>query len=144
MSINLELFNQDLLNEISLMEQFLEIVINEHSMLSANNIDDLENILQVKSDLIAELLIVSNNRLSALAELGFSNKNSSMTLLINQSNNETLEQHWQKLINIGSQADEINKNNGYIVNGLFYANQNSLAFLQGKNMNSLYGPDGRP
>ena len=65
-----------------------------------------------------------------------------MALLIKQCNNVTLEQYWQQLINIGTQADEVNKNNGYIVNGLFSTNQNTLAFLQGKNMNVLYGPDG--
>jgi len=143
MSINLERFNQDLLLEINLMEKFLEVVIYEQSVLASTDIDNLENILQIKADLINELLLVSNNRLSNLAGLGFPEKNSSMTLLIRQSTNVSLEQQWQKLINIGSQADEINKNNGYIVNGLFFSNQKSLAFLQGKSINSLYGPDGR-
>jgi flagellar biosynthesis/type III secretory pathway chaperone len=143
MSINLERFNQDLLLEINLMEKFLEVVIYEQSVLASTDIDKLENILQIKADLINELLLVSNNRLSNLAGLGFPEKNSSMTLLIRQSTNVSLEQQWQKLINIGSQADEINKNNGYIVNGLFFSNQKSLAFLQGKSINSLYGPDGR-
>ena len=141
--MNLEGFNQDLLLEINLMENFLEVVIYEQSVLASTEIDNLENILQIKADLINELLLVSNNRLSNLAGLGFPEKNSSMTLLIRQSTNVSLEQQWQKLINIGSQADEINKNNGYIVNGLFFSNQKSLAFLQGKSINSLYGPDGR-
>lgn len=142
MSINLALFNQDLLHEISLMEQFLALVIKEQSILASIDIDALENLLQVKSDLMSALLIVNNNRLSSLVKLGFPDKNSSMSLLIKQSSNAPLEQHWQQLINIGTQADEINKNNGYIVNGLFSTNQNTLAFLQGKNMNVLYGPDG--
>ncbi len=142
MSINLALFNQDLLHEISLMEQFLDLVIKEQSILTSNDIDALENLLPVKSDLMSALLIVNNNRLSSLAKLGFPDKNSSMALLIKQSSNVLLEQYWQQLINIGTQADEINKNNGYIVNGLFSTNQNTLAFLQGKNMNVLYGPDG--
>jgi flagellar biosynthesis/type III secretory pathway chaperone len=142
MSINLALFNQDLLHEISIMEQFLEIVIKEQSILASNDIDALEDLLQVKSDLMSALLIVNNNRLSSLAKFGFPDKNSSMALLIKQCNNVTLEQYWQQLINIGTQADEVNKNNGYIVNGLFSTNQNTLAFLQGKNMNVLYGPDG--
>ncbi|MFI3222442.1 MAG: flagellar protein FlgN [Methylococcaceae bacterium] len=143
MSMNLEGFNQDLLLEINLMENFLEVVIYEQSVLASTEIDNLENILQIKADLINELLLVSNNRLSNLAGLGFPEKNSSMTLLIKQSTNVKLEQQWQNLIKIGSQADEINKNNGYIVNGLFFSNQKSLAFLQGKTINSLYGPDGR-
>ena len=142
MSINLALFNQDLLHEISLMEQFLVLVIKEQSILASNDIDALEDLLQVKSELMSALLIVNNNRLSSLAKLGFPDKNSSMALLIKQSSNVLLEQYWQQLINIGTQADEINKNNGYIVNGLFSTNQNTLAFLQGKNMNVLYGPDG--
>ena len=142
MSINLALFNQDLLHEISLTEQFLDLVIKEQSILTSNDIDALENLLPVKSDLMSALLIVNNNRLSSLAKLGFPDKNSSMALLIKQSSNVLLEQYWQQLINIGTQADEINKNNGYIVNGLFSTNQNTLAFLQGKNMNVLYGPDG--
>jgi flagellar biosynthesis/type III secretory pathway chaperone len=142
MSINLALFNQDLLHEISIMEQFLELVIKEQSILASNDIDALEDLLQVKSDLMSALLIVNNNRLSSLAKFGFPDKNSSMALLIKQCNNVTLEQYWQQLINIGTQADEVNKNNGYIVNGLFSTNQNTLAFLQGKNMNVLYGPDG--
>ena len=142
MSINLALFNQDLLHEISLMEQFLGLVIKEQSILASNDIDALEDLLQVKSELMSALLIVNNNRLSSLAKLGFPDKNSSMALLIKQSSNVLLEQYWQQLINIGTQADEINKNNGYIVNGLFSTNQNTLAFLQGKNMNVLYGPDG--
>lgn len=142
MSINLALFNQDLLHEISLMEQFLGLVIQEQSILASNDIDALEDLLQVKSELMSALLIVNNNRLSSLAKLGFPDKNSSMALLIKQSSNVLLEQYWQQLINIGTQADEINKNNGYIVNGLFSTNQNTLAFLQGKNMNVLYGPDG--
>ena len=142
MSINLALFNQDLLHEISLMEQFLGLVIKEQSILASNDIDALEDLLQVKSDLMSALLIVNNNRLSSLAKLGFPDKNSSMALLIKQTSNVLLEQYWQQLINIGTQADEINKNNGYIVNGLFSTNQNTLAFLQGKNMNVLYGPDG--
>ncbi len=141
--MNLEGFNQDLLLEINLMENFLEVVIYEQSVLASTEIDNLENILQIKADLINELLLVSNNRLSNLAGLGFPEKNSSMTLLIKQSTNVKLEQQWQNLIKIGSQADEINKNNGYIVNGLFFSNQKSLAFLQGKTINSLYGPDGR-
>ncbi len=142
MSVNLALFNQDILLEISLMEQFLGLVIKEQSILASNDIDALENLLQVKSDLISELLIASNNRLSSLVKLGFPDKNSSMALLIKQSSDAPLEQYWQQLINIGTQADEINKNNGYIVNGLFSTNQNTLAFLQGKNINVLYGPDG--
>lgn len=142
MSINLALFNEDLLHEISLMEQFLGLVIKEQSILASNDIDALEDLLQVKSDLMSALLIVTNNRLSSLAKLDFPDKNSSMALLIKQTSNVLLEQYWQQLINIGTQADEINKNNGYIVNGLFSTNQNTLAFLQGKNMNVLYGPDG--
>jgi flagellar biosynthesis/type III secretory pathway chaperone len=124
------------------MEQFLELVIKEQSILASNDINALENLLPVKSDLISALLIVTNNRLSSLAKLGLPDNNASMALLIKQSSNALLEQHWQQLINIGTQADEINKNNGYIVNGLFSTNQNTLAFLQGKNMNVLYGPDG--
>ena len=142
MSINLALFNQDLLHEISLMEQFLDLVIKEQSILTSNDIDALENLLPVKSDLMSALLIVTNNRLSSLVKLGLPDNNESMALLIKQSSNAPLEQHWQQFINIGTQADEINKNNGYIVNGLFSTNQNTLAFLQGKNMNVLYGPDG--
>lgn len=142
MSINLALFNQDLLHEISLMEQFLDLVIKEQSILTSNDIDALENLLPVKSDLMSALLIVTNNRLSSLVKFGLPDNNASMALLIKQSSNAPLEQHWQQFINIGTQADEINKNNGYIVNGLFFTNQNTLAFLQGKNMNVLYGPDG--
>ena len=142
MSINLALFNQDLLHEISIMEQFLGLVIKEQSILASNDIDALEDLLQVKSELMSALLIVNNNRLSSLAKLGFPDNNASMAHLIKQSSNVLLEQYWQQLINIGTQADEINKNNGYIVNGLFSTNQNTLAFLQGKNMNVLYGPDG--
>lgn len=142
MSLNIEFFNKGLVLEISLMEQFLKILIDEQSVLLSNDIDDLEQILKIKSDLINELLLINNNRLLALAELGFPNKNSSMELLIKQSSNPMIEQLWQQLINIGIQAEDINKNNGYIVNGLFSKNQNSLAFLQGKNMNTLYGPDG--
>ena len=63
MSINLALFNQDLLHEISLMEQFLDLVIKEQSILTSNDIDALENLLPVKSDLMSALLIVTNNRL---------------------------------------------------------------------------------
>ncbi len=142
MTVNLALLNQNLKLEISLMEQFLELLINEQSVLLSNDIDGLESMLQVKSELLNQLSIVSNNRLSALGEMSFPPQNSSMTLLIEQSSNPSIEQSWQQLINIGTQAEEINRNNSLIVNRLFAQNQNSLVFLQGKDANLIYGPDG--
>ncbi len=142
MSVNLALLNQNLKIEISLMEQFLGVLINEQSVLLSNDIDGLERILQVKSELLNQLSVASNHRLSALGEVGLPQQNSSMTLLMAQSSNPSIEQSWQQLINIGTQAEEINRNNSLIVNRLFAKNQNSLAFLQGKDANLIYGPDG--
>jgi flagella synthesis protein FlgN len=133
-------FEQD----AKLVSNLLEVLTREQSSLVMADIDAIEIAMEEKSFLLQNISITANSRYAALAASGFEANESGMITWIKRQAKPALSESWAHFQKSISQAKEMNRLNGLLINKHFNRNQQLLNHLQGNTANgSVYGKNGQ-
>jgi flagella synthesis protein FlgN len=139
-------FIADLRSEAGTFEDFLELLRAEQAALADRDVDALVRLAQVKSERIALLNDLARRRTGYLTAHAFAADRAGMAQwLIAHGNAEqaALSALWQRLLDAASRAQQINRENGALIETRLQHNQRLLAALTAGGQPSLYGPDGQ-
>ncbi|MES1987542.1 MAG: flagellar protein FlgN [Pseudomonadota bacterium] len=133
-------FEQD----AKLVSNLLEVLTREQSSLVLSDIDAIEAVMEEKSVLLQNISLTANTRYAALAAGGFAPNESGMTAWLKSQTKATLAESWERFQKSISQAKEMNRLNGILINKHFNRNQQLLNHLQGSTDNGgVYGKNGQ-
>jgi len=133
-------FEQD----AKLVNNLLEVLTREQSSLVLSDIDAIEAAMEEKSVLLQNISLTANTRYAALAAGGFAPNESGMTVWLKSQTKPALTESWERFQKSISQAKEMNRLNGVLINKHFNRNQQLLNHLQGGSGNGgVYGKNGQ-
>ncbi|MCF6280867.1 MAG: flagellar protein FlgN [Candidatus Polarisedimenticolaceae bacterium] len=113
---NLQALTQLLLKQTSLAQNLLDKLTDEHEVLSLNDSDLLDRIVEHKQALMKQLEAGMTTITHALSEQGYSADISGLDSLLQQlPENTPLHRQWHKLQELAKQCQEKNMVNGGIV-----------------------------
>jgi flagella synthesis protein FlgN len=131
-------------DELTLMQNLKLLLELEQSILIENDADKLAGTLQNKNKLLAEINQLEKLRVKSLTQLGINPNAEDFQLFITQNNNLNLQQAWGQLVDLSAQAQELNRNNGMLINRQINRNQQALNILQQNDPHTnTYGADGQ-
>ncbi len=120
-------FEQD----AQLVNDLLTALYSEQSSLVMADIDAIEALLEEKSVLLQRINITAKSRYEALAANGFEPSEMGMVAWLKQQAKPATNQSWVDFQKALSQAKEMNRLNGMLINKHFNRNQQLLNHLQG-------------
>jgi flagellar biosynthesis protein FlgN len=142
MSISM-LFKQD----TQLLNDLVSLLSKEQAALVNMDIDEVESILDQKSKLIQTIANATKMRHKALAQAGYDANENGMVMWLRANDSKLLQAQWDAFQKQLSQAKELNRVNGQVINQHFQRNQQIISQLQGKAVNAgagnVYGPNGQ-
>lgn len=122
---------------VALMEQ-------EQQLLVTLNVDALAELTPKKNALLADLTAQSIQRYTTLAELGFEGEEAGMANWVEA--NPEARASWQALLDLATQAKELNRVNGILINKQLANNQtilNALRTPTNSDVGTMYGASGQ-
>ncbi len=136
--------------ESAKLVEFLGLLKREQELLSrgeantANTIDALLPLVDKKTALAAELAALAQSRERLLAALGLAAGRSGMETWLARPDRTAQRPAWQRLLDLASQARDLNETNGKLIALNLQHNQQALATLMtAANRAMNYGPDGQ-
>ena len=133
-------FEQD----AKLVNQLLQVLTREQSSLVMIDVDAIEVAMDEKSILLQNISSAANNRYAALLKIGFEASEVGMTTWLKSQAKPALDKAWEDFQRTITQAKEMNRLNGILINKHFNRNQQLLNQLQGNSTNaSVYGKNGQ-
>jgi flagellar biosynthesis protein FlgN len=133
-------FEQD----AKLVSNLLEVLTREQSGLVMSDIDVIEAVMEEKTALLQNISLTANSRYAKLATGGFAPNESGMITWLKSQAKPALTESWERFQKSISQAKEMNRLNGVLINKHFNRNQQLLTHLQGSTGNSgVYGKNGQ-
>ena len=123
----------------------LQLLKQEQATLIEATIDGLTELTRVKATHIHELGVLAKQRYAALASAGFeANEGGMRKWADTQPGHSNAHMLWDGLLELATEAKELNRINGMLVARHLLRNQTELNILQGKPQNgNFYGPDGQ-
>lgn len=137
-----KLFDQD----AKLLNELVTLLEREQASLVKMDIDAVESILDEKSELIQSISESSQVRHAELAKVGFDADENGMASWIRVHAQEKEQVAWQTFQAQLTQAKELNRVNGQLINQHFKRNQQALNQLQGQSSSTsagVYGANGQ-
>ena len=133
-----------LITENLSMDSLLDLIQQEQLMLIANNIKDMEYILDKKSEKIAELARLAHERHQMLASAGLQGDEAGMQVWLTQNPGGDVHVAWHQLTDKVKTAKTCNDTNGLLINTQLNRNQSTLNMLRGAQpATGFYGPNGQ-
>ncbi len=133
-------FEQD----AKLLVSLLALLTREQSHLVKADVVAIEAILDEKSVLLQQLNLAARSRYDALAANGFEANEAGMDAWVQRQAKKSISLSWAKFQKALSEAKELNRLNGVLINKHFNRNQELLNHLQGNTgADSVYGRDGQ-
>lgn len=131
--------------EISTLQRFLKLLQREQEMLRKGKIDDLPPLLEEKSGLAAHLSMLAEQRSQALATAGIvANRADVSSWLATQPATSREKTAWPLLVALASEARELNRVNGELIQLRLQHGTRALEALLGSSDSlGLYRPDGQ-
>ena len=86
---------------------------------------------------------MENQRNLSLVSLGLNADATGMQSLLAQDAHAALIEHWDTLLLVSAQAQELNRTNGLLINRQMSRNQGMLNILQQDQAGAMYGADGQ-
>ena len=127
-----------------LVSSLLEVLTREQSSLVMADVDAIEAAMEEKSFLLQNISTTANNRYAILAKNGFEASEAGMIAWLKHQAQPALFESWAHFQKLISQAKEMNRLNGLLINKHFNRNQQLLNHLQGNSANgSVYGKNGQ-
>ncbi len=133
----------NLLAEVAAMRSFVEMLKQEQQALVDNNADGLIAITPQKNELLTSIMGMENQRNLSLVSLGLNADATGMQSLLAQDTHASLIEHWDTLLLVSAQAQELNRTNGLLINRQMSRNQGMLNILQQDQAGAMYGADGQ-
>ncbi|MBI3711701.1 MAG: flagellar protein FlgN [Burkholderiales bacterium] len=138
-----EALKDNLLTEVAAMRSFVEALKHEQQALVDNNADELIAITPQKNELLTSIVGMENQRNLSLVSLGFNADASGMQSLLTQNTHAALTEHWDTLLLVSAEAQELNRTNGLLISRQMSRNQGILNILQQDQGGAMYGADGQ-
>jgi flagella synthesis protein FlgN len=132
-------------DEAAAVQQFVDLLKVEQTALYNGSTDDLLEYAEQKSRLAVRLEALAAQRTSALAALGVASDRAGIDAwCAKHANEETAGNDWARILSLASEARELNRLNGELIQIRLQYNTKALEALQGgKSSLDLYGPDGQ-
>jgi flagella synthesis protein FlgN len=136
---------QTLTAEADAVQCFVDVLQLEQSALKNGHTENLADFAEQKSQLGIALKQLSGQRNSLLAASGFSDDRSGIEAWCAKNPNEQrVKETWARVISLASEARELNRLNGDLIQIHMQYNSKALETLRGGNSAlELYGPDGQ-
>jgi flagellar biosynthesis protein FlgN len=131
--------------EFAAVREFAKLLKQEQDTLVKGDIDVLTHIAAQKLALINQLTDYAQRRGMFLSSAGLSPNREGMQdwFRKNRDMHQT-EATWNRLLEVGKSAQQLNRTNGVLINSRLRHNQKALALLQSSFQSvDLYGPDGQ-
>ena len=133
-------FEQD----IQLADELLALLAREQTNLVMMKLEAIEAMLSEKAELLQRISLTAKKRYDILALNHFEANESGMLDWLKQQGSPTDNVKWLNFQKVLTQAKEMNRLNGMLINKHFNRNQQLLNTLQGNsNAGSVYGRDGQ-
>jgi flagellar biosynthesis protein FlgN len=133
-------FEQD----AQLVNKLLKVLSREQSSLVVANVEAIEMLMEEKSELLRLINIAVKSRYAALAAKGFESNETGMIAWLKVQANPATNEMWQNFQKSLSQAKEMNRLNGMLINRHFNRNQQLLNHLQGNSgRTDVYAKNGQ-
>lgn len=130
--------------EVTLLAQFVELLHREQVSLTQGVADDLPQLADQKNDLVIQLNQLSAQRAVILEALGLSADRAGIDAWCAQAQDPEATDAWQKVLQLATEARELNRVNGELIQIRMQFTTKALEALGGaKNSLELYGPDGQ-
>jgi len=131
--------------EADTVARFVEQLKLEQVALANGDIDKIVGFTQSKSTLTGELTSLANQRNSALASLGLAADRAGIEAWFERHPPDVRAQNaWSRILSLASEARELNRVNGELIQIRMQHNAQALAAMQGASRSlHLYGPDGQ-
>ena len=138
-------FSQVLAEEKTLLQQFVDVLKREQSALSGGRIDELPDYTEQKAQLVAGLNRLAEQRRTFLSSHQLSNDKAGVERwCASHPEQKHAAGHWADILLLASEARELNRLNGELIQLRMQHNTRALEALQGgKDALDLYGPDGQ-
>lgn len=131
-------------NEARLLKQFVDLLRREQTSLSQGVAEDLPELAEQKNGLVVQLNHLSALRAAFLQARGFSQDRSGIDAWFAQAKDPNVADAWQKVLTLATDARELNRVNGELIQIRMQFTAKALEALSGaKNSLELYGPDGQ-
>ena len=125
------------------MRSFVEMLTKEQQALINNNAEELIAITPQKNEMLTSIMGMENQRSLNLISLGLSADAAGMQTLLTQDSHASLTDHWNTLLAVSAEAQELNRTNGLLINRQMSRNQGVLNLLQKDQAGAMYGADGQ-
>lgn len=132
--------------EFEALQEFYRTLQHEQDALIKGDIDLLLQLAPRKSALIEQLSAFSADRIRTLAAAGYENNPSGIDGWMKAVGTDAGTQDlWTKLLELARKAEQINRNNGMLIETNLRHNQQALAVLRtaANPDRNLYGPNGQ-
>jgi flagella synthesis protein FlgN len=131
--------------EVAIVQVFVELLEREQQMLVKGEVNDLLALVGQKNALAAQLAGLAAQRGTWLAAEGRAADRSGVTAwLADHPSESDAGAAWSLLLSLASQARELNRVNGALIQLRMHHNAQALEVLLGGNgALALYGPDGQ-
>ena len=130
--------------DAQLVGTLLEALSREQASLVKADIDSIEALMEEKSVLLQRINMTAKSRYAELAANGFEANESGMLAWLKHQAKPVINQQWLNFQKTLSQAKEMNRLNGVLINKHFNRNQQLLNHLQGNsNAGDVYGKNGQ-
>lgn len=143
-TLTLENFQALVLEETTVVEQFIDVLKREEQALTGGNADQLSELAAEKSDYCSRLERIARNRQAMCASAGMTTEPSSLTQWL-KAQPGTLRDVWGALLLKAGEARSLNRRNGEIIRIHMQHNRQALTvLLDVADRAAVYGPDGQP
>jgi len=132
-------------SEAAAIHQFLGLLRSEQEALVANDLDALGPVVQKKDEALAGLLNYAAQRKAMFAALAGATESNAKDgpPFPPGAPGELLRREWDRLVALSSEAAEINRVNGQLINQRRSQCDQALGVLTASaNRQAVYGPDG--
>ena len=130
--------------EADAVSAFVFLLGEEQAALKQGDADALPSIIERKAAATARLGPLSAARNALLDKAGLSRDRSGMEAWLRQyPGNIAVKDHWQRLLELAAEAQELNRLNGELIHLRMGHNAQMLEALRAANRQDLYGADGQ-
>ena len=130
--------------DAQLVADLLETLSREQASLVMADIDAIESLMEEKAVLLQRINMTAKSRYAELAANGFEANESGMLAWLKHQAKPAVNEQWLNFQKTLSQAKEMNRLNGVLINKHFNRNQQLLNHLQGNSSaGDVYGKNGQ-
>ena len=131
-------------NEASLLNQFVGLLRREQTSLSQGAAEELPELAEQKNGLVIQLNDLSARRAAFLESHAFPTDRAGIDAWLAREKDQDAAAAWQNVLTLASEARELNRVNGELIQIRMQFTAKALEALSGaKNSLELYGPDGQ-